>query len=180
MSSKNNSPRPMGVARVHISNLQFLPGSRDVNPRIVEKLKKIYSKVGCQRYDSDNQVLVLLSSSEMDTLLEFSSLTPASLRAPFNNGTPYLLRLPQDGTIICSSGKQRITAAAEFFTNPDDQWWLIKFFTLDASGKPFPKLKFCVWDLQVVQIEKKNPYLRHGEINFTMKLRSTTDTYTRK
>ncbi|RDL41164.1 uncharacterized protein BP5553_01143 [Venustampulla echinocandica] len=128
-------PRFIGICRVDISSLKFVYGSRDVDRRIVENLKRIFKKTKCKKdkRDTENHLLVLVSTPELNRALKTSRLTLKSLKVPQNDGPLPVLKVSGDQKLLCLQGKHRVRAADEFFLDPKDKWWTIRLFSADLK-----------------------------------------------
>ena len=131
---------PVGIVHVDISSLVFQDEieARQIDDNIVQKLINIFtmSSNGCERDEPENHIPALISSRELDYILQISQLTRDDLqRSLLGGGYPKLNTL--NNKIYCLHGRHRLRAAAAFFRNtqPGNYWWTIELYTFEPESK---------------------------------------------
>jgi hypothetical protein len=121
----------VGIVRVDIFCLAFQDDieARQIDSAIVQKLITIFTKSsnGCERDRPGNQVPALISSRELDHMLEISQLTRNDLqRSLLGVGYPKLNT--SNTKIYCLHRRHRLRAAAAFLRHfeQEDYWWTVK------------------------------------------------------
>jgi hypothetical protein len=117
----------VGIVHVDISSLAFQDDieARQINNTTVQNLIKIFNtnSNGCERDEWQNHVPALISSRELDHILQVSQLTRDGLQRSLLDGRyPKLNML--NNKIYCLHGRHRLRAAAAFLRNsePDNYW----------------------------------------------------------
>jgi hypothetical protein len=130
----------VGIVRVDISCLAFRSDieARQIDNTVVQNLVTVFteSSNGCERDKPDNQVSALISSRELDHMLENSQLTRNDLqRSLLGGGYPKLNT--SNTKIYCLRGRHRLRAAAVFLRHcdPEDYWWAVKLYTFGPGSQ---------------------------------------------
>ena len=126
------SDRYLGTVKVNFNSLQFIDG-REIDPAIVAKLKRVYTKNECRRYDPENFIQALVSASQLRKALRASGFSQGSLKAPSQDGSFKSLQFPHEEKVNCLDGRHRIQAGKEFLPS-NDQWWTIVLVLLRPNG----------------------------------------------
>lgn len=127
------SKRFIGVVRANFSSLEFV-GGRQIDPKVVDELKRTFEKNKVRRYKSDNYIRALITVPELRKALRTTGLSQQALQTTAKNGSLSFL-IPAPGQKLrCVEGKHRI-AAAKGILPPEDHWWTIKLLQLGPDGK---------------------------------------------
>ncbi len=122
----------LGVVRIPLSAIAhgraWLDNQRTISRHKVTKLKKIFNKEGCRRWDAKNHISALVDDSVFHEALRRSAVDASSIRSN-GTGTIPKLELNSGIQVYCLQGRHRIAAATEFL-NGDDCWWTVKLFQL--------------------------------------------------
>lgn len=122
----------VGTARVNISCLKFLDG-RQIDGRIVQDLVNSFEQTRCRRYEPDNFIPVLITTSKLRRALRASNISRTDLRTTRQDGTFHILKPAKNQRFSCAHGRHRIKAAEQFFDS-SDWWWPVKLFLTDSKG----------------------------------------------
>lgn len=122
----------VGTARVDIPCLGFLEG-REIDNRIVQDLVTSFEQTRCRRYEQDNFIPVLISTSNLTKALRASNISRADLRTTRQEGTFRHLKPAKNQKFSGVHGRHRIKAAEQFL-DASDWWWPVKLFQVDSKG----------------------------------------------
>src|SRR6266516_5788308 len=121
----------VGIVHIDISSIVFQDEieARQIDDITVQKLINIFttSSNGCELDEPENRIPALISSRELDYILQISQLTRDDLqRSLLGERYPKLNTL--NNKIYCLHGRHRLRAAAAFLRNsePDNYWWTIE------------------------------------------------------
>jgi len=130
----------VGIVYIDISSLVFQDKveARQINDAKVQKLINIFttSSNGCKRDELGNRIPALISSRELDHILQISRLTRDDLqKSLLGGGYPKLNTL--NNKIYCLHGRHRLRAAAAFLRNSelDNYWWTIELYAFEPESK---------------------------------------------
>lgn len=117
-----------GVARVPIEALKFdhnlfAHHHRPKSEKIVRRLRGIFRREGCLRYDSSNWIDALVDSDHLGSVLAQNGLREADLH-PDAQKFPLL----EFTRVDCLQGVHRVLAASALL-NPNDRWWTVKLYS---------------------------------------------------
>jgi hypothetical protein len=130
----------VGVVHANISSLIFQDEieAREIDKNKVQTLVKIFSRSsnGCKPDEPENRIPALVSSRELDYILQISELTRDDLQRSLLGGEYPKLDI-LDNKIYCLRGRHRLKAAAEFFRNfrPDNYWWTVELHIFEPESK---------------------------------------------
>ncbi|KJF60725.1 uncharacterized protein CIMG_12218 [Coccidioides immitis RS] len=119
----------LGIARISLEHLRFEEndgiGTRsvasDAGKKQVKRLLARFKRDRCRRLNPDYWIEAVISPDTLRQILNYNSLE--SLQP----GTFPFLELRPEWTVLCLQGRIRAAAAAEWL-EPDDRWWIIKFY----------------------------------------------------
>ncbi|KKZ60268.1 hypothetical protein EMCG_04995 [[Emmonsia] crescens] len=120
----------LGSAKVDLVHLNFggeQAGvvARHVNRSNVKWLLDKFETDRCRRLEPQHWIPVIIQRTAFQQILRHNLMT--NLSQPF----PVAVNLPIDWKLQCLQGRVRKAAAAEWL-DPNDQWWVVKFY--DAGG----------------------------------------------
>ena len=112
-----------GTAQVRIANLDFPHPFRQINRRIIERLKRDFEGEGCIR--RTNRIPVVIDDTTLQAELQRLAIRPEDFRAGSSENPPPLLL----GALKLEAlhGQHRIRAAEEFLGAPE-RWWIVDLF----------------------------------------------------
>ena len=128
----------VGTVRANISCLAFEDKSRAEDQGIIDYLISVFkgSSHGCERDNADHQIPAIVSSREIDQILENSQLTRHDLRRLNLDGEYPKINM-SNAKIRCLRGIHRVKAAEGFLggRGPENCWWIINLFTFNIRSK---------------------------------------------
>ena len=127
----------VGVVRVDIASLVYQDHveSRQIDDDIVSKLIHIFATKGCKRDKPENHISAIISSTDLDDILQASQIMRDDLQRSLLDGVyPKLNTL--DKKICYLYGRHRISAAIKFFKNSvlDNRWWTIALSSFEPES----------------------------------------------
>lgn len=130
----NGSEFFKGFARVPLSALHFdhklgRKTHRSASTKNVQRLVKLFSKVGCQHGAIEHAISATLGSDSLQEALEDCDLE--TLPQDVSEGVD-VLPLLQVTRLNCLHGLHRVLAAKEVLDG-EDQWWIVKIYSNSMS-----------------------------------------------
>lgn len=119
-----------GIARIPLDSLDFKHSlvqrqHREISLQNVHRIRGIFERTGCLRFDGDNIVNAIIADSDLKEALESANITAASFQScqwPIDAPRLNLTR------VKCLSGLHRIEAAKDFL-DENDKWWIVRLFS---------------------------------------------------
>lgn len=118
----------LGSARVDITSIDLSYGVREIDPRIIDRLTKLFTQVGCQRLNPQNNVPIFIEYEDLKHILDASHLTIKELSQSKETGQSRHLSLPRSRKLRCLHGRHRLIAALSFLP-VKEQWWIVNIFS---------------------------------------------------
>lgn len=122
----------VGIARINISSLALDvidEKSRQEDSNIVEHLAEVFDSNSCDPNEPRNHISADVSSVDLESILQRSSLTRFDLQRSIASGDYPTLHVVHE-KINCQHGRHRLKAALKR-PNPDEWWWTIKLYVLE-------------------------------------------------
>ncbi len=104
----------------------MLDNQQPISHRQVTKLKKIFGKEGCRRWDAKNYISALVDDAILHEALRRSAVDASSILS-IGTGSIPKLELNSGIQVYCLQGRHRIAAATEFLDG-HDRWWTVKLY----------------------------------------------------
>ena len=123
----------VGIVRVDISSIAFqdVLEAKKIDSTKIQNLIEDFRENGCNRDSPENQVPALVSTRELDYMLEIAQVTQEDLQRSLLEGEYPTLSIA-DNTIYCLDGRHRLRAAELFFNDrPEEKWWTIRLNTFN-------------------------------------------------
>jgi hypothetical protein len=115
-----------GTAYVRISQLSFPNPLRQIDPKIVDKIKRDFGKEGCLVHQQGCSIPAVLNEDEFRICLENLGVSLESFKTNSPNSPPRF-ELPINAKLPCLHGQHRIRAAAEYLP-PEERWWMVDLY----------------------------------------------------
>jgi hypothetical protein len=115
-----------GTAYVRISQLSFPNSLRQIDPKIVDKLKRDFGKEGCLVHQQGCSIPAVLNEDEFRICLGKLGVGPESFKTNSPNSPPRF-ELSVNAKLPCLHGQHRIRAAAEYLP-PEERWWMVDLY----------------------------------------------------
>jgi hypothetical protein len=119
-----------GISKVSLDAINFdhplvKKKVRPWSPKNVRRLEKIFRQSGCKRGEEENFINAIIDDTALEIALGHTGTSiDAFHRLRESDTLPYLNLQSVD----CLSGQHRV-AAAKRFLDPNDQWWVVRFFS---------------------------------------------------
>ena len=132
----------IGIVHIDIASLVFPEGiGRQIDDSSAQTLLEVFRSrketygdtYGDERDEVENQIPASISDTELNSILQESQLTRVHLQSSLSNGT-YPKLNTSNRKIYCFHGKHRLRTA-EWFFEPDDQWWTVRLHIFPPDGK---------------------------------------------
>jgi hypothetical protein len=111
---------------VWITHLDFPHPSRQIDRKIVGRLKKDFKRRGCLKETPDNWIQAIIDDSILQAALEKLGMSAAQFKATSTDRPP-LLDLGSRVKLECLHGQHRIRAAKEGLGAPE-RWWVVELY----------------------------------------------------
>lgn len=127
-----------GIAKVNLDALKFShplvqKKHRATSHKNISRLENIFKQKGCLRLQSENFIRAVIDDSTLETSLELAGISPDEFRyLQEGDELPHLTLQ----SVQCLSGLHR-TEAAKNFLDPNDQWWIVKFYSVEMLSPPY-------------------------------------------
>jgi hypothetical protein len=122
--SRDKIEKYKGTARVFIEHLTFPHPCRQVDSKIVERLKRDFEGEGCLK--TTNRIPAIIDDTTLQAELQKLAIDSEDFRAGSSEDPPRLsLGLVQ---LECLHGQHRILAAKEFLI-PSQRWWIVDLYS---------------------------------------------------
>ncbi|OJD20603.1 hypothetical protein ACJ73_08060 [Blastomyces percursus] len=120
----------LGSAKVDLAKLKFggeQAGvvARHVSQSNVKWLKDKFEVDRCRRLEPQHWIPVAIEHTVFERILSYNSMTSLS------QSIPVAINLPADCVLQGLQGRVRKAAAAEWL-DPNDQWWVVKFYDING------------------------------------------------
>ncbi|KAI9855635.1 MAG: hypothetical protein M1813_009681 [Trichoglossum hirsutum] len=125
-----------GTAIVRFEFLQFgAEGSRELNSKNVETLKKIFENGGCSPLEPRHHIPAIINQNNLNSAIKSSGISSSEL-LDNPRAKPPELKFPLNYRLQCLHGQHRIEAGREALPL-EEKWWAVDIYLDDMS----PELK---------------------------------------
>ncbi|KAJ6018563.1 hypothetical protein N7522_002027 [Penicillium canescens] len=123
----------IGTAKVSISQIQFDPPlPRDLDPKNLDRLRRVFRQNRCRRLDVDNHVPAIVSPHDLADALRKANISQQSLLTTDAHQLPRISFL--EGQLLGLHGRHRVQAGAEVLP-PADRWWTVDLYSDDIGAE---------------------------------------------
>ncbi|KAJ5443130.1 hypothetical protein N7445_004243 [Penicillium cf. griseofulvum] len=123
----------IGTAKVSISQIQFDPPlPRDLDPKNLDRLRRVFRQNHCRRLDVDNHVPAIVSPHDLTDALRKANISQQSLLTTDARQLPRISFL--EGQLLGLHGRHRVQAGAEVLP-PADRWWTVDLYSDDIGAE---------------------------------------------
>lgn len=117
----------IGTAKVSISQIQFDPPlPRDLDPKNLDRLRRVFRQNHCRRLDVDNHVPAIVSPHDLTNALRKANISQQSLLTTDARQLPRISFV--EGRLLGLHGRHRVQAGAEVLP-PADRWWTVDLYS---------------------------------------------------
>jgi hypothetical protein len=116
-----------GSAEVSIAHLDFPHPCRQIDRKVIERLKRDFEGEGCIKDKQINRIPAIIEDSILQIGLEKLAINTETFKA-VSNSDPPKLHFGCDVKLECLHGQHRILAAKEFLV-PSKRWWVIDLYS---------------------------------------------------
>jgi hypothetical protein len=117
----------IGTAKVSISQIQFDPPlPRDLDPKNLDRLRRVFRQNRCRRLDVNNHVPAIVSPHDLADALRKANISQQSLLTTDARQLPRIGFL--EGQLLGLHGRHRVQAGAEVLP-PADRWWTVDLYS---------------------------------------------------
>ncbi|KAI9772442.1 MAG: hypothetical protein M1840_000645 [Geoglossum simile] len=123
-----------GTARIRLERLHF--GNqcpRELNKKIVEKLKDKFETEGCLRLEPKHHIPAIIDQQILDAAIKISPNVSLHTLLDTLGDLPPELKIPPNCSLECLHGRHRIQAGREIL-QPKDKWWTVDLYLKDTSS----------------------------------------------
>ena len=115
-----------GTAKINLDQISF-PASqtREIDPKNVERLCRIFSKDGCHWLDMRNYITAVVSKRQLKRARHAARVTAQELLRNPSDQYPHLDFSTE--RVQCLHGQHRIKAGEEVLP-PNEQWWTVDLY----------------------------------------------------
>jgi len=125
--SRDKLAKYKGSAKVLLAHLDFPHPCRQIDRKVIERLKRDFEGEGCIRDRQTNRIPAIIEDTILQTGLEQLAINTDAFKA-VSNSNPPTLDLGRDVKLECLHGQHRILAAKEFLA-PSKRWWVVDLYS---------------------------------------------------
>ena len=127
--TEDRSANYRGTVRVRFEFLEFdTEGSRELDPKNVERLIEVYKTARCLRLESEHRIPATISQQSLDLAIKRNGTSLENLLS-CPQELPLELKFPLNYKLICLHGQHRVEAAKRWGKlSPKDRWWAVDLY----------------------------------------------------
>jgi hypothetical protein len=125
--SRDKLAKYKGSAKVSIAHLDFPHPCRQINSRVIERLKRDFEGEGCIKDKQTNRIPAIIDDSILQIGLEKLAINTETFKA-VSNSDPPKLHLERDVKLECLHGQHRVLAAKEALVS-SERWWVVDLYS---------------------------------------------------
>jgi hypothetical protein len=129
--SRDKVAKYKGTAQVPFENLSFPHPYRQIDRRIIERLKRDFEGEGCIK--TTNRIPAVIDDATLSAELQKLDVESDDFRAGSSENPP--LFALGSAKLECLHGQHRILAADEFLDR-SKRWWVVDLFDTGQSTSP--------------------------------------------
>lgn len=122
-----------GTAKVKLTHLSFPNPISCVDPKNVNRLKRVFELEGCSRLEPEHHIPALVDDEVFNNITANVDFDLQHLKGAWAEQL-IELQFPEDYKLECLHGQQRV-AAAEVVLSASDRWWVVDLY---GRGRFFP------------------------------------------